>query len=116
MRNALILGVLVLLVLAAAGCRTYSGGVAPSNVPLAPDSYTKGARVSGTSWGIYIFWFIPVGFPSTEVALDDALRQSNGRPLVGVTTDTRHYFWPMIVYLERIKVDGTTALPMSKPK
>ena len=108
MRGLTVLCMVVAVGLAACGCTTNSGGVAPSTKPLDAGTYTLGARVSGTSWGVYIFGFIPVAFPETSEALDLALRESNGRPLVQVTTDTRHYYWPWpIVYLERIKVEGT---------
>ena len=103
----------LLLGLVAAGCSTYSGGVSPSNVPLDPESYTPGRSVSGTSWGVNILWFIPVSFASTQDALVSALGGSNGRPIVLVTADTRKYYWIPLVYVERIKVEGTTTKPVA---
>ena len=79
MRKVTALCLVLLFGLSAVGCSTFSGGVAPSNVPLEPNSYSQGARVSGASWGVNILWFIPVSFASTQDALDGALRGSNGR-------------------------------------
>ena len=105
------MSVIALLALAVTGCSTYSGGVAPSNVPLEPNSYTTGGRVTGTSWGVNILWFIPVSFCSTRDALDSALRQSSGGPLIQVTADTRKYYWVPLIFLERIKVEGISVRP-----
>jgi len=111
MKKAVVVSVIALLALAVTGCSTYSGGVAPSNVPLEPNSYTTGGRVTGTSWGVNILWFIPVSFCSTPDALDSALRQSSGRPLIQVTADTRKYYWVPLIFLERIKVEGISVRP-----
>lgn len=115
MRKLAALCLVLLLGLAAVGCSTYSGGVAPSNVPLEPNSYTTGGRVTGTSWGVNILWFIPVSFCSTQSALAAALDESGGRALVQVTVDTRKYYWVPLMYLERIKVEGISVRPV-RPK
>ena len=111
MQKFVALCLVLLLGMSTAGCSTFSGGVAPSNVPLDPDSYTRTGRVSGTSWGVYILWLIPVAFPSTQEALDSALRGGNGRPIVQVTADTRKYYRVPLMYLERIKVEGVATQP-----
>lgn len=113
MQKFVALCLVLVLGLAAAGCSTYSGGVSPSNVPLAPNSYSPGRHVSGTSWGVYILWLIPVSFANTQDALDSALGGSNGRPIVQVTADTRKYYWVPLVYLERIKVEGVATTPVA---
>ena len=113
MQKLMAFSVVLLLGLAAVGCSTYSGGVAPSNVPLDPESYTLGRPVSGTSWGIYVLWFIPVSFANTQDALDDALGDSRGRPIVQVTADTRKYYWVPLIYLERIEVEGIATRPVA---
>jgi hypothetical protein len=100
--------VLCLAALLASGCTTTSGGVAASSMPLKPGDFSAGRRVSGSSWGIYALWFIPVTFPSTSAALDDAVRVGGGQPLVQVTADTRKYYWVPFFYLERIEVTGNT--------
>jgi len=111
MKKAVVVSIIALLALAVTGCSTYSGGVAPSNVPLEPNSYTTGGRVTGTSWGVNILWFIPVSFCSTQSALAAALDESSGRALVQVTADTRKYYWVPLIYLERIKVEGISVRP-----
>ncbi len=113
MQKLVALCLVLSLGLSAVGCSTYSGGVAPSNVPVDPASYSLGRHVSGTSWGVCILWIIPVSFASTQDALESALRGSNGRPIVQVTADTRKYYWVPLIYLERIKVEGIATNPVA---
>lgn len=115
MKKAVVVSVIALLGLSVVGCSTYSGGIAPSNVPLEPGSYTTAGRVSGASWGVNILWFIPVSFASTQSALAAALDGSGGRALIQVTADTRKYYWVPLVYIERIKVEGTAVRAKEAP-
>ena len=114
MKKLVALCLVLLLGMSAAGCSTFSGGVAPSNVPVDPASYSLGRHVSGTSWGVNVLWFIPVSFASTQDALESALRGGNGQPIVQVTADTRKYYWVPLVYLERIKVEGIATKPVTR--
>jgi hypothetical protein len=97
--------VLCVLVMGVSGCVTHSGGVASSSRPLEPDSYNPSHRVSGTSWGVHLFGFIPLTQPSTADALNEALSGSDG--LIQITTDTARSYHLLLVVLERIKVEGT---------
>ena len=83
---------MVLLAAAAliSGCGHISGGVAPSNVPLAPGSYTQLEEVRGTSCVYYLLALIPLSSGNeTSKALADALAQKPGTSaLINITADT----------------------------
>jgi len=67
------LAVLALISLLA-GCGHMTGGVAPSNIPLAPNSYTELGPVRGEDCVYHILGLIPVGNGNeTKDALANAL-------------------------------------------
>lgn len=74
----------------AQGCAHVSGGVAPSNVPLAQDSYKELGPVRGTDCIYYLLGLIPLtGGNETKDAVADALKARPGTTaLVNVTADT----------------------------
>ncbi|MFO7897741.1 MAG: hypothetical protein R6V58_01625 [Planctomycetota bacterium] len=111
MKRWLLLSALGVIAVSAVGCRTYSGGVAPSSVPLEQGTYTPGRSVAGASWGVHLLYMIPVTAPSTSEALEEAVRANGGRPIIQVTADTRRYYWVPLVFLERIQVEGYAAMP-----
>jgi hypothetical protein len=87
MKNMLfVLAVAALLI----GCAHVTGGVAPSNIPLAPNSYTELGPVRGYDCVYYLFGFIPLrGGNETKNALADALQQiPETTALINITADT----------------------------
>jgi hypothetical protein len=88
----------VAVALAASGCLHYSGGIAPSNVPLDPDGYT----VIGPAYGIDCRWgilgIIPLsGANETRRAVEQAIQSTPGADaLVNVSTDTFGQYWLVI--------------------
>lgn len=87
MRKLLLLGSVVALL---AGCGHISGGVAPSNVPVAPNSYTELGSVRGDSCVYYLLGLLPLSKGNeTKDALNDALIQKPATTaLINVTADT----------------------------
>jgi hypothetical protein len=78
-----------------AGCSHVSGGVATSNVPIAPGSYRELGHVRGESCVYHLLGFIPLTAGNeTRHALAEALRQKpDSTALVSVTADTyQQYF------------------------
>lgn len=87
MKKLLLLG---MLVFAVSGCGHISGGVAPSNIPLTPNSYSELGPVHGESCLYYFLGLIPVTKGNeTKDALDDALKQrAETSALINITADT----------------------------
>jgi len=81
-----VLAIVVFLV----GCGHITGGVAPSNIPLAPDSYTELGPVRGEDCVYYILGLLPVSDGNeTKDALADALGQKpETTALINITSDT----------------------------
>jgi hypothetical protein len=101
---ALLLG-LTILAFALTGCVTYSAGVAPSTIPLAPGGYTVGAGAlsQGVSWG----WNL-AGIPFRQAETREAVREATGPgdALINVTVDNTSYLF-LLINLQRIRVEGT---------
>ncbi len=78
-----------------AGCAHQTGGVAPSNIPLAPDSYKELGEVHGTDCVYALFGILPLsGGNETRKAVKDALRQIPGTTaLINVSADSYHEFF-----------------------
>ena len=101
------MAVIVAGVVFISGCGHISGGVAPSNIPLAPGSYNELGPVRGISCVYYLLGIIPLSAGNeTKNALADALLQKpTTNALINITADTfsQHF----IVY-SRIctQVDG----------
>jgi hypothetical protein len=72
------------------GCGHISGGVAPSNIPLAPNSYNELGTVRGDTCVYYLLGFIPLTHGNeTKDAVNDALRKIPGTTaLINVSADT----------------------------
>lgn len=90
------------------GCGHVTGGVAPSNIPLAPNSYTELGPVRGVDCVYYLLGFIPLSNGNeTKDALEDALKQQSGATaLINITADT--YGMYFIVFSQQCtQVDGT---------
>ena len=102
-----LLAVIVIVVLLI-GCVHISGGVAPSNIPLAPNSYTELGYVRGIDCVYYLFCIIPLtNGNETKDALADALQQKpEATALINITADTYSMFF--IVFSKTCtQVDGT---------
>ncbi len=94
------------------GCGHISGGVAPSNVPLAPDSYKILGSVRGDTCVYNLLGLIPVT-PGNETknALADALNQKPGTiALINVTADTYSQYF-IIFSRMCTQVDGIAVGP-----
>jgi hypothetical protein len=90
------------------GCGHVTGGVAPSNIPLAPNSYTELGTVRGVDCVYYLLGFIPLSTGNkTKGALDDALKQKSGTSaLTNITADS--YSMYFILFSETCtQVEGT---------
>lgn len=87
MKKILIVTIVLTLLV---GCGHVTGGVAPSNIPLAPNSYSELGPVQGADCVYYILGFIPVsGGNETKDALADALAQRpEATALINITADT----------------------------
>lgn len=72
------------------GCGHVTGGVAPSNIPLAPGSYTEIGAVRGKTCVYHLLGIIPLtGGNETKDALDEALKENAGTyALINVTADS----------------------------
>ncbi len=95
MKRMLVVMIAVLLTMMIAGCVHSTGGVAPSNIPLAPGSYKELAIVGGKDCVYYLFGVIPLtGGNETRTALNRALLSRPGTmALVNVTADTYSQFF-----------------------
>ena len=94
MRNAPIL--LLMALLALAGCSHYPGGIAPSTIPLAPGGYTVVKKdVMGADCLVALLGIVPLSNGNqTYEAIADALSQAPGaNALVGVSSDSYSQFW-----------------------
>jgi len=78
-----------------ASCAHQTGGVAPSNVPLAPGTY----RVLGDTFGrdcvFFLFGLIPLtGGNTTQEAVNRAIAHSPGADaLIDISADTYTQWW-----------------------
>jgi len=90
-----------------AGCGHITGGVSPSNVPLASGSYSELGPVSGSDCVYYLLGLIPLSDGNeTITALQDALAQKpDTSALVNITSDT---FSQYFILFSRVctQVDG----------
>ena len=98
MRPVLLIICALSLVIFTAGCARAPGGIAPSNIPLAPGGYTPIGRVSASDCKINLFGLIPVsGGNRVTGAIDSALRrESRADALVGISID--HVFKYFILW------------------
>jgi hypothetical protein len=81
-----VIAMVVLLI----GCVHIGGGVAPSNIPLAPPWYTELGSVRGVDCVYYLLGIIPLtNGNETNDALADALQQKpEATALINITADT----------------------------
>ena len=81
-----------------AGCARHSGGIASSNIPLAPGTYTPIGATKGQDCVYHLFGLIPIsGSNHTRAALDVALRRyPSTDALIDITSDT--YSQHFVVY------------------
>ena len=94
------------------GCGHISGGVAPSNVPLAVGSYRELGDVKGTDCVYHLLGIIPLSSGNnTKKALNDAMRQLPGTSaLINVTADT--YSQHFIIFSKMCTpVEGVAVAP-----
>ena len=89
MRPVLLIICALSLALSTAGCARSPGGIAPSNIPLAPGGYTPIGRVSASDCKINLLGLIPVsGGNSVVDAVGAALRrESQADALVDISID-----------------------------
>lgn len=90
------------------GCGHVTGGVAPSNIPLAPGSYNEIGTAHGNTCVYYLLGILPLTSGNeTKNALNDALKQHPGtNALINITADT---FGQNFIIFSRMctQVDGT---------
>ena len=81
---------IVLCAVVMSGCVHHAGGIAPSTIPLSPDSYRILGNVKGQDCVYYLFGLIPVSNGNeTRVAVHKALsREPSATALINVTSDT----------------------------
>ena len=89
MRAVSIVVCALLLVLFASGCTRTPGGIAPSNIPLAPGGYTEIGPVEASDCKINLLGLIPIsGSNYIEDAKRSALQQESGADaLVNISVD-----------------------------
>ena len=79
----------LLLGLSLVGCIHSAGGIAASNIPLSPGSYTELGRTKGNDCVYFLFGFLPIsGGNETHAAVQRAIQHGNGDALINVTSDT----------------------------
>jgi len=73
-----------------AGCAHISGGVAPSNIPIAPGTYKELGEVTGNDCCYRLLGIIPLsGGNETKNALKNAISEAPGATaLINITADT----------------------------
>ncbi|MBK7950686.1 MAG: hypothetical protein IPK00_18500 [Deltaproteobacteria bacterium] len=71
------------------GCTRMPGGIAPSNIPLAPDGYTRLREVKRSDCKVNLLGLIPVsGSNYTADAMDEALEEVAGaEALIDITVE-----------------------------
>ncbi len=80
--------VFLILCLSLAGCSRIPGGVAPSNVPLEPGTYTIVGPVSATDCKVDLLGLIPIsGGNYTHQAIEKARKNGNADALIGISVD-----------------------------
>jgi hypothetical protein len=78
-----------LVCLSLLGCVHQTGGVAPSNIPLEPGSYTELGPTRGNDCRYVLLGLIPItGGNETYSAVQKAIRRRKGQALVNITADT----------------------------
>lgn len=77
------------------GCAHTSGGIAASNIPLAPGSYRILGKTEGSDCRYKLLGIIPLtGGNETNIALEDALTKIPGATaLIQITSDTYSQHW-----------------------
>jgi hypothetical protein len=102
------------LVLFCAGCVRAPGGVAASNIPLAPGSYTPIGTVFASDCKVNLLGFIPVsGGNNLYQALDKAKRKRGAGALIEITVDyVSKYF---ILWSQACTEVRATAVSLSAP-
>ncbi len=77
------------------GCAHTSGGIAASNIPLEPGSYTTLGRAVGGDCQYELLGLIPLSNGNqTHSALEDALADiPNTSALIQITSDTYSQYW-----------------------
>ncbi len=85
----------LLLVLFAAGCTRTPGGVAASNIPLAPGGYTEIGRVSASDCKVNLLGILPIsGSNYVADAMRSAMRKASGaHALVDISIDRSSKFF-----------------------
>jgi hypothetical protein len=92
MKKILMLISVCVLISTLSGCMSYTGGVAPSNVPLEGKSYNKLGKSQGADNTWYLFGVIPLGTSaSSEVALNRAISKKSGDAMINITSDGYNY-------------------------
>jgi hypothetical protein len=92
MKKVLLFAGVSILILTLSGCMSYTGGVAPSNVPLEGKTYSKLGKSQGADNTWYLFGVLPLGTSaSTEVALNRAIRKKDGDAMINITSDGYNY-------------------------
>lgn len=89
------------------GCARFSGGIAPSSVPIAPGSYSAIGPTEGQDCVYQLLGLLPIsGSNHTSAALAAAMeKHPNTAALINVTSDTfsQHY---IVFSRSCIRVEG----------
>lgn len=76
------------------GCQTWTGGVAPSNIPLKGKKYAVLGEAQGQDTTWYLFGGIPLTTStSTDLATQRCINKYYGDALIDVTADSYYYFY-----------------------
>lgn len=97
-RTIVLVAVTLISAVILSGCAHISGGVAPSNVPLAAGSYTVIGETRGNDCVYYLFGLIPVsGGNETKNAVAKAISNASGaNALINVSADTYSQFFVLV--------------------
>ena len=95
MRPVPIILTMAWLAVSITGCTRLPGGIAPSNIPLAPGGYTPIGRVKASDCKVNLLGLIPVSGSNT---IDDAVRkalerESEADALVDISIDRSAKFF-----------------------
>jgi len=89
-KNSLVAVVVLICIVLLSGCAHISGGVAPSNIPIAPGTYKELGEVTGIDCAYRLLGIIPISGPNeTKNALKNAISEASGaNALINITADT----------------------------
>jgi len=104
-------GLLLVIVLVAAGCMTQNVGVAPSSTPITgKDTYTViGGKTTGRAYGFLNIFMIPFALGESnpsKMATERAIRKGGGNAIIEAT-QSNSMIYLLLGYILTTRVDGT---------